>query len=156
MSKLCRRCNGRGLTVDVFSTAKEGYAGGVATEVGARVDDDTDGMAQAPVFKIEEKGGWGCDVRRMGDGELACQLEDGTWICDKGASTDITIYREYNQNGASSTVALTRSKDTAISTWSKRSRNVAHVPDLRYNVFSLLPLVKNGHGFDERPMGGVY
>ena len=33
--------------------------------------------------------------------------------------------------------------------------NVAHVPDLRYHLFSLPTLVKNGHAFEGRPTGIV-
>ena len=33
--------------------------------------------------------------------------------------------------------------------------NVVHVPDLRYNRFSLPNLVKNGHTFEGRPTGVV-
>ena len=33
--------------------------------------------------------------------------------------------------------------------------NIAHVPDLRYHLFSLPTLVKNGHTFEVRPAGIV-
>ena len=33
--------------------------------------------------------------------------------------------------------------------------NVAHVPDLRYNLFSLPTLIKNGHAFEGRPTGVI-
>ena len=33
--------------------------------------------------------------------------------------------------------------------------NVAHVPHLRYHIFSLSTLVKNGHTFEGRPTGVV-
>ena len=33
--------------------------------------------------------------------------------------------------------------------------NVAHVPDLRYHLFSLPTVVKNGHTFEGRPTGVV-
>ena len=33
--------------------------------------------------------------------------------------------------------------------------NVAHVPDLRYHLFSLPTFIKNGHVFEGRPTGVI-
>ena len=53
--KLCRRCNGRGRTADVFPTSKKGATRTVASEVGAKADVDGNGTAQASAFNAEDR-----------------------------------------------------------------------------------------------------
>ena len=57
----------------------------VASEVGARDDDQEEGMVQVSVFKAEETGN--CSSG-SGEGEPARQVE--AWIRDSGASTHMT------------------------------------------------------------------
>lgn len=60
------------------------------SEVGARHDSGDDDMVQASFFKAEETGECGDVLSRMGDGELAWQVEDKACIYDGGETTDMT------------------------------------------------------------------
>ena len=72
----------------------------VASEVGARDDDQEKATVQASAFKAEEAGKNG---EGSGEGEPAWQVGDEAWIYDSGASTHMTPsadrminYRECN------------------------------------------------------------
>ena len=168
--KRCSRCNGLGHTADVCPSSKEDAALAVSPEVGA-TDDDGKGSAQASAFKVEETGEFGDGSGRMGEGELAWQIGDESWICDSGASTHMTPsadcmlnYRECNLKlriADGSTRSIEGYGDVRFVFRSGNGlvqvlmTNVAHVPDLRYHLFSLPTLVKNGHTFEGRPSGIV-
>ena len=134
----------------------------VSTKAGA-TDDEGDGSAQASAFKVEETG-------ECGTGST-WQVGDEAWICDSGASTHMTPsadcilnYRECNLKlriADGSTRSIEGYGDVRFVFRSGNGlvqvllTNVAHVPDLRYHLFSLPTLVKNGHTFEGRPSGIV-
>ena len=105
----------------------------------------------------------------MGEGESAWQVGDEAWICDSGASTHMTPSADCMSNYRKSNLKLriadgsTRSiegyGDIKVVFRSGNGlvdvllKDVAHVPDLRYHLFSLPTLVKNGHAFDKTPTG---
>ena len=64
--KLCTRCNGRGHTAGVCSTAKEEVMLTVTSKVGARVDDSKYIITQASAFRAEETGEYDDAVSRKG------------------------------------------------------------------------------------------
>ena len=166
--KLCSRRNRRGYTADICPTSKEEAALAVTGEVGARVGVGEDGTVKESAFKAEVTGEYGDGFVRMGDEELAWQVGDEVSICDTGASnhmtssTDYTInYRECNLKlriTDGTTRSIERHCDVNFVCRSGNGflvdvllTNVAHVPDLRYHLFSLPTLIKNGHLFEVRP-----
>ena len=81
--KLCCGCNGRGHAADVCPTSKEDPVMAVASEIGARDDDQEKGTAQASAFNAEET----CKCSDgSGEEESAWQVGYEAWICDSGAS----------------------------------------------------------------------
>ena len=142
--------------------SKEDAVLAVSTKAGA-TDDEGDGSAQASAFKVEETG-------ECGTGST-WQVGDEAWICDSGASTHMTPsadcmlnYRECNLKlriADGSTRSIEGYGDVRFVFRSGNDlvqvllTNVAHVPDLRYHLFSLPTLVKNGHTFEGRPSGIV-
>ena len=122
---------------------------GVSIKAGA-TDDEGDGSAQASAFKVEETG-------ECGTGST-WQVGDEAWICDSGASTHMTPsadcmlnYRECNLKlriADGSTRSIEGYGDVRFVFRSGNGlvqvllTNVAHVPDLRYHLFSLPTLVE--------------
>ena len=97
--------------------------------------------------------------------------EESAWLCDSGASTQMTPSadcmincRECNSKlriadgstrsieGYGDIIFVFRSGNAFVQVL---LTNVAHVPDLRYHLFSLPTVVKNGHTFEGRPTGVV-
>jgi len=167
--KRCSGCNGMGHAADVCPAPEAEAVLSMASEVGTR---DVDiGTAQASAFKVEETGKCSDGLGRMGEGESAWQVGDEAWICDSGASTHMTPsadcmlnYRECNLKlriADGSTRSIEGYGDVRFVFRSGNGlvqvllTNVAHVPDLRYHLFSLPTLVKNGHTFEGRPSGIV-
>ena len=109
--------------------------------------------------------------RAAGEGESAWQVGDEAWLCNSGASTHMkpsadgmTNYREYNlklriADGSTRTIEGYGDINFVFRSGNGHVRvmltNVAHVPALRYHLFSLPTLVKNGHTFEGRPVGIV-
>ena len=104
-------------------------------------------------------------------GASAWQVGDEAWLCDSGASTHMTPsadgminYRECNfklriADGSTHTIEgfgdinfVLRSGNGLVQV---TLTTIAHVPDLRYHLFSLPTLVKHGHAFEGRPAGIV-
>ena len=126
----------------------------VAGEVGATDDDHEKGSVQASAFKAEET--VKCSGGRE-EGESAWQVADEAWVCACGApthltpSTNCTInYRQGNLKlriDDGSTRSIERYGDVSVVFRAGNSLvqvllvNVAHVPDLRYHLFSLHTLV---------------
>ena len=143
----------------------------VSSEVGAMDDDGDYGTAQASAFKAEETGECSDALGRMGEGESAWQVGDEAWLCNSGASTHMTPsancminYKECNMKpriADGSTRSIEGYGDINLvfrfgnGLVQVLLTNVAHVPDLRYHLFSLPTLVKNGHTFEGRPTGVV-
>ena len=106
-----------------------------------------------------------------GKRESAWQVGGEAWLCDSGASTHITPsadgminYRECNlklriADGSTRTIEGYSDINFVFRSGNGLVRvtltNVAHVPDLRYHLFSLPTLVKHGHTFEGRPAGVV-
>ena len=96
---------------------------------------------------------------------------DEAWLCDSGSSTHMTPstdgminYRECNlklriADGSTRTIEGYGDINFVSRSGTGLARlmltNVAHVPDLRYHLFSLPNLVKNDHTFEGRPAGVV-
>ena len=133
-------------------------------------DDGDEDTVQPSAFKAKEAGEYGDVLGRMGEGKSAWQVDEA-WFCDRGSSTHMTpsadcmiSYRECNlklriADGSTRSIEgygdinfVFRSGSGLVHVF---LTNVAHVPDLRYHLFSLPTLVKNGHTFEERPTGIV-
>ena len=145
--KLCSRCHGRGHAADVCPTSKE------EAVLAASDDDDDYDTVEASVSKARETSERSDVLGNKGEGESAWQVKDEAWLCDSGASTHMTPsadgmvnYRECNlklriAGGSTRTIEVYgdinfvfRSGDGLVRV---KLTNVAHMPDLRYHVFSL-------------------
>ena len=155
--ELCSRCHGRGHAADVCPTSKE-------EAVLAASDDDADNnIADGSAFKAGEPGERSkvSDRKKRGEGGSAWQVGDEAWLCDSGASTHMTPsadgminYRECNfklriADGSTRTIEgygdinfVFRSGNGFVQV---TLTNIAHVPDLRYHLFSLPTVVTHGH-----------
>ena len=158
--ELRSRCHGRGYAADVCPTSKE-----EAVLAASDGDDDYD-TVEASAFKARETGECSNVSGKKGKGESAWQVGDEAWLCDRGASTHTTPsadgminYRECNlklriADGSTRTIEgygdinfVFRSGNGLVQV---TLTNVAHV---RYHLFSLPTLAKNGHNFEGRPVG---
>ena len=54
-------------------------------------DDGNDGSAKASAFKAEETGERNGVLGRTGEGESASQVGVEAWLCDRGASTHLSL-----------------------------------------------------------------
>ncbi|CAN0500014.1 unnamed protein product [Scytosiphon promiscuus] len=107
----------------------------------------------------------------MGKDGLAWHEGSEAWICDSGATTHITPsadcmvnYKECNlklriADGSTRLIGgycdvrfVFRSGNGFVQV---PITSVAHVPDLRYHLFSLPTLVKNGHTFKKGAPSGL-
>ena len=163
--ELCSRCHRRGHAADVCPTSKE------EAVLAASDDDDDSDAVEASVFKARKTGKCSNVSGKKGEGESAWQIGDKAWLCDSGASTHMTPsadgminYGECNLKlriAACSTRTIEGYGDINFVFRSGNGlvrvtlTNVAHVPDLRYHLFSLPTLVKHGHTFEGRPAGIV-
>ena len=151
--KRCNRCNGRGHAADVCPSSKEEAVLAVSN------NDCDDGTVQASVINAEEAGECSDVLRRMREGESAWRVDEA-WLCDSGASTHMTPSADCMINHRECILKL------RIADGSTRSiegygdinfvfrsgnghvqvllTNVAHMSDLRYHLFCLPTLVKNG------------
>ena len=134
------------------------------------VDDDS-GAVEASAFKSRETGKCSNVSGKKGEGESAWQVGDEAWLCDSGASTHMTPLADGMTNcrecslklciadGSTRTVEGYGDINFVFRSGNGLVRvslsNVAHVPDLRYNPFSLPTLVEHGHTFKGRPTGTV-
>ena len=161
--ELCSRCHGRGHAANVCPTSKE------EAELATSDDDDDSDAVEASAFEARETDKCRNISDKKGEEESARQVGDEAWLCDSGASThmtpsadDMIDYRECNlklrvADGSTRTIQGYGDNNFVF-----RSRNglvrvtlttVAHVPDLRYNLFSLPTLVKHGHNLKDVPQG---
>ena len=134
-------------------------------------DDDDYNTVEASAFKARETGKCKCVSGKKGEGESPWQEGGEAWLCDSGASTDMTPsadcminYRECNfklriADGTTRTIERYGDINFVFRSGNGLVRvtltNVAHVPDLRYLLFSLPTLVKHGRTFERRPTGSV-
>ena len=107
----------------------------------------------------------------MGEGESAWQVRDEAWLCDSGAPTHMTPSADcmINYRGCNLKLRIADGSTSSIEGYGDinfvfRSgnglvqvllTNVEHVPDLRYHIFSLPTLVKNGQRHEGHPTGVV-
>ena len=154
----------RGHAADICLSSKEEAVLAVSS------DDGDEGTIQALAFKAEEAGEYGDVLGRIGEGESAWLVGDEAWLCDSRASTHMmpsadcmTNYRECNLKlriADGSTRSIEGYGDITFVFRSGNGlvqvllTNVAHVPKLRYHLFFLPTLVKNGHTF-EGPLAGI-
>ena len=138
----------------------------------AAADDDDDyDTAEASPLKAGETGECRNVSGKRGEGESPWQVGDEACLCDSVASTHMTPsadgminYRECNlklsfADGSTRTIEgygdinfVFRSGNGLVRVM---LRNFAHVPDIRYHLFSLPILVKHGHTFEGLPAGIV-
>ena len=162
---LSSRWHGRGHAADIRPTSKE------EAVLAASDDDDDFDTLEASAFKARETGKCSNVSSKKGEGESPWQVGDEGWLSDSGASTHMTRsadgminYRECNlklriADGSTRTIKgygdinfVFRSGNGLVQVM---LTNVAHVPDLRYHLFSPPTLVKHGHTFEGRPAGIV-
>ena len=162
-AELCSRCHGRGHAADVCPTSKE------EAVLAASDDDDDNGTVEATAFKAGEAGECNDVLGRNEEGKSAWQVGGEAWFGDSGASTHMTPssdgmlnYRECNlklgiADGSTRTIAEYCDINFVFRSGNGQVRviltNVAHEPDLRYHLFSLPTLAKNGHIFEGHPAG---
>ena len=163
--EICSRCHGRGRAADVCLTSKE------EAVLATSDDDDVSDTAEASAFKARETGKCSNVSGKKGEGESAWQVGDEAWLCESGASTHMTPsadgminYIECNwklriADGSTRTIEGYGDINFAFRSGNGLVRitltNVAHVPDLRYDLLSLPTLVKHDHTFEGRPAGIV-
>lgn len=139
----------------------------LAGEVGARGSDGDNGTVQASAFKTEEKDGRDVLSRIIGGKELAWQAGDEASTCDGEACTHMapsadrmTNYQECNlkRRIASGSTRALEGYGHINSVFRPGTdlvqvllTNAAHLPDLRYRLFSLPTFVNSGQVFEGRP-----